>query len=130
MMMMMMMRTIMIMILTMMIIMATMMMMMMMMMTVILPTASPRDLVTLQWVRDSSSLPAGRYDDDGDGGLEIRNVQLQDSGVYVCVARLGARVTRANTTLYVQMDRTSSGMCTVLYCTVLYCTVPYCDIQF
>ena len=108
----------------MMIIMTMMMMMMIMvMMMMILPTASPRDLVTLQWVRDSSSLPAGRYDDDGDGGLEIRNVQLQDSGVYVCVARLGARVTRANTTLSVQMDRTSSGMCTILYCIVLYCTV-------
>ena len=46
-----------------------------------------RDLVTLQWVRHTEDLPAGRCDDDGDGGLEIRNVQRQDSGVYICVAR-------------------------------------------
>ena len=46
-----------------------------------------RDLVTLQWVRHTEDLPAGRCDDDGDGGLEIRNVQSQDSGVYICVAR-------------------------------------------
>ena len=52
-------------------------------------------------VRESSPLPAGRADDDGDGGLEIRDVQLEDSGLYICVARLGRTVSRVNTSLTV-----------------------------
>ena len=52
-------------------------------------------------MRESSPLPAGRADDDGDGGLEIRDVQLEDSGLYICVARLGRTVSRVNTSLSV-----------------------------
>ena len=52
-------------------------------------------------VRESSPLPAGRADDDGEGGLEIRDVQLEDSGLYICVARLGTSVSRVNTSLSV-----------------------------
>ena len=40
-------------------------------------------------MRESSPLPAGRAEDDGEGGLEIRDVRLEDSGLYICVARLG-----------------------------------------
>jgi len=61
----------------------------------------PRALVTLQWVRESSPLPAGRAEDDGEGGLEIRDVRLEDSGLYICVARLGRTVSQVNTSLSV-----------------------------
>ena len=51
--------------------------------------------------RENEALPPGRCRDDGDGGLEIRSVEAEDSGVYICVARLGALVNMARANLTV-----------------------------
>ena len=78
--------------------------------------AKPRELLTLQWVRyyaniighsysllfrENEALPPGRCQDDGDGGLEIQRLEPQDTGVYICVARLGALVNMARANLTV-----------------------------
>jgi len=68
-----------------------------------------QDLLTLQWVRENEALPPGRCQDDGDGGLEIRNVQPVDSGVYICVARLGSIVNMARANLTVGSDDRRGG---------------------
>ena len=68
-----------------------------------------QDLLTLQWVRENEALPPGRCQDDGDGGLEIRNVQPVDSGVYICVARLGSIVNMARANLAVGSDDRRGG---------------------
>ena len=52
-------------------------------------------------VRENEALPPGRCRDDGDGGLEIRSVEARDSGVYICVARLGSLVNMARANLTV-----------------------------
>ena len=52
-------------------------------------------------VRENEALPPGRCRDDGDGGLEISSVEARDSGVYICVARLGAIVNMARANLTV-----------------------------
>ena len=65
------------------------------------PLVSSQHLLTLQWVRENDPLPAGRCQDDGEGRLEISNVETVDSGVYICVARLGpdVKMERANLTV-------------------------------
>ena len=65
------------------------------------PLVASQHLLTLQWVRENDPLPEGRCQDDGDGRLEIRNVETLDSGVYICVARLGpdVKMERANLTV-------------------------------
>ena len=59
------------------------------------------ELLTLQWVRENEALPPSRSQDDGRGGLEIQNVELVDSGVYICVARIGVNVNMARANLTV-----------------------------
>ena len=55
----------------------------------------------LSLFRENEALPPGRCRDDGDGGLEISSVEARDSGVYICVARLGAIVNTARANLTV-----------------------------
>ena len=70
------------------------------------PLVQSRHLLTLQWVREDQALPPGRCSDDGEGGLEIRDVEMVDTGVYICVARLGplVQMERANITVSSSVD--------------------------
>ena len=64
-----------------------------------------QDPLTLQWVRENESLPPGRCRDDGEGVLNIRQVQPVDSGVYICVATAGSFINTARATLAVGGDK-------------------------
>lgn len=45
--------------------------------------------MVLTWTREGGSLPANRVIDNGSGYLYFKNVDISDSGVYVCSASDG-----------------------------------------
>jgi len=45
------------------------------------------------WAREYGVLPPGRASDDGNGLLVITRVRTEDSGTYICTARVGSFVT-------------------------------------
>eukprot|EP00091_Calanus_sinicus_P009494 TRINITY_DN22192_c0_g1_i1.p1 TRINITY_DN22192_c0_g1~~TRINITY_DN22192_c0_g1_i1.p1 ORF type:complete len:129 (-),score=17.97 TRINITY_DN22192_c0_g1_i1:410-796(-) len=65
------------------------------------PTVELEDPLTLLWVKENEDLPPGRCNDDGEGRLQISQVQPVDSGVYICVATAGAFINTAKATLAV-----------------------------
>lgn len=70
------------------------------------PTVDLGAPLKLEWTReDQADLPPERFHDDGEGVLEVRDVEFADAGVYICVAIAGRYVNTAKTTLEVKDNR-------------------------
>ena len=80
--------------------------------------------MTLLWVKDNENLPPGRCRDDGEGGLQIREVQPADSGVYMCIATAGSIVNTAKATLAVGGEEQSSQFLLKFFELLIY---QYCS---
>ena len=55
----------------------------------------------IYWRKEAGELPPGRHMDDNNGILVIINIQISDSGVYVCHADDGHVIMTDKTTLTV-----------------------------